>query len=243
MLTRHIEMIASTLDENWAKIAVAGVSLLAALVTLHINKRNKISEFRQAWIDELRSELADFMSSARTIASLLEGSNRTEADIKRSTLAMQNANTRITLLTAKSTYDPETFKIRSNIALHQKNVERNRSFVDEMTKALDAPQLVLRNSYSRVRLRLNLGGRSGKGREKKHHYVALRMSRLIAYLDQRGDSINYEYVLLRLERLSMASQDVLKEEWNRVKSGETLFKLRYRVIAPATRHLFTLRRK
>lgn len=49
------------------------VTLIAALLagaiaglTLIVNKENKISEFRQAWIDGLREDLANFLSASRT---------------------------------------------------------------------------------------------------------------------------------------------------------------------------------
>lgn len=49
------------------------VTLIAALLagaiaalTLIVNKENKVSEFRQAWIDGLREDLANFLSACRT---------------------------------------------------------------------------------------------------------------------------------------------------------------------------------
>jgi hypothetical protein len=47
----------------------AAITATASFVSLMVSKEQKISEFRQAWIDSLRSELAEFSSNARRISS------------------------------------------------------------------------------------------------------------------------------------------------------------------------------
>lgn len=49
-----------------AAVAAALVAGLFGLVGLVISKENKTSEFRQAWIDSLRSDIADFVASGKT---------------------------------------------------------------------------------------------------------------------------------------------------------------------------------
>lgn len=54
-----------------AAIATVGAALIAAalsFVNLTLNKEQKISEFRQAWIDGLREDLVAFAAGARTFA-------------------------------------------------------------------------------------------------------------------------------------------------------------------------------
>ena len=52
---------------------VAGVLAGAiAALTLIVNKENKISEFRQAWIDGLREDLANFFSASRTCTRAIQ---------------------------------------------------------------------------------------------------------------------------------------------------------------------------
>lgn len=51
--------------------AVLAASITAAIsfVSLVVSKEQKISEFRQSWIDALRQELAEFASNARRVAA------------------------------------------------------------------------------------------------------------------------------------------------------------------------------
>jgi hypothetical protein len=53
-------------------VAAAVIAVIAGWITLYINRRNRISEFRQAWIDGLRTELAGFISQFRTVASFAD---------------------------------------------------------------------------------------------------------------------------------------------------------------------------
>ena len=49
---------------SWLSVLVAVVSY----VTITLNKEQKTSDFRQAWIDGLREELANFCAAARAFA-------------------------------------------------------------------------------------------------------------------------------------------------------------------------------
>ncbi|EON3347202.1 hypothetical protein ACNHFG_000306 [Yersinia enterocolitica] len=51
------------MDEGNAALAASAVASLAALIGLVITKESKISEFRQAWVDELRKEIAEFITA------------------------------------------------------------------------------------------------------------------------------------------------------------------------------------
>lgn len=50
-----------------AATIASALGALVAYITLVINKENKISEFRQVWIDALREDLAKFFAGARTM--------------------------------------------------------------------------------------------------------------------------------------------------------------------------------
>lgn len=50
-------------------IAAALIGAIISLVGLIVAKESKVSEFRQSWIDSLRSELSTFLASANSIAS------------------------------------------------------------------------------------------------------------------------------------------------------------------------------
>jgi len=53
-------------------ILAALIAGAVSLVTITLSKEQKVSEFRQAWIDALRADLASFLSSARAFARAME---------------------------------------------------------------------------------------------------------------------------------------------------------------------------
>ena len=61
----------ATLVQMMPLVAALLGGAIAAL-TLIVNKENKISEFRQAWIDGLREDLANFLSASRTFTRALQ---------------------------------------------------------------------------------------------------------------------------------------------------------------------------
>lgn len=56
-------------------LAAAMLAGAIAALTLIVNKENKISEFRQAWIDGLREDLTNFLSASRTCTRALQERN------------------------------------------------------------------------------------------------------------------------------------------------------------------------
>ncbi|WP_143029175.1 hypothetical protein [Rhodoferax sp. OV413] len=60
--------IPSIPDAAVGAVAAALIGGVIAFLGLVIAKENKISEFRQAWIDGLRAELADFLAYAELVA-------------------------------------------------------------------------------------------------------------------------------------------------------------------------------
>lgn len=55
-----------------ATVVAAVIAGLISVVTLTLTKEQKTSEFRQAWIDGLRQDLAEFLASARAMARASE---------------------------------------------------------------------------------------------------------------------------------------------------------------------------
>ena len=53
-------------------IVAAAIAAAASLVAVTLSKEQKVSEFRQAWIDALRQDLASFFSSARAFARAMD---------------------------------------------------------------------------------------------------------------------------------------------------------------------------
>jgi len=56
-------------------ILAALIAGAVSLVAITLSKEQKISEFRQAWIDALRADLASFLSSARAFARAMDARN------------------------------------------------------------------------------------------------------------------------------------------------------------------------
>jgi phosphoenolpyruvate synthase/pyruvate phosphate dikinase len=76
-----------------AQAIAAMATLIAALITaaisfvnLTLNKEQKTSEFRQAWIDGLRDELAKFLAAARAFARAVEVVNTHGAEYQEKTV-------------------------------------------------------------------------------------------------------------------------------------------------------------
>lgn len=63
-----------------ATIMAALIAAAVALATLIISKENKTSEFRQDWIDDLRSEISDAISSASALFILLDAGMQHEPE-------------------------------------------------------------------------------------------------------------------------------------------------------------------
>lgn len=61
-------------------LAAALLAGAIAALTLIVNKENKISEFRQAWIDGLREDLTNFFSASRTCTRALQESKLAERE-------------------------------------------------------------------------------------------------------------------------------------------------------------------
>lgn len=65
-----------------ATLVAALISAAISFVNLTLTKELKTSEFRQAWIDGLREELADFFGASRTFARTVEAVHHLGPDYK-----------------------------------------------------------------------------------------------------------------------------------------------------------------
>lgn len=144
-------------------VIAAAIAGAIALVSLVISKENKLSDFRQSWIDSLRVEVADLLSNILMIKKLVEDE---ESDVEKKDLfqALQIADRSLML----------------------------------------------------IRLRLN-----------ENEPDSMRLLETIDKIENlsNGSSFPYE-VVQKLEReLISHSKQVLKTEWERVKSGEPIFKI------------------
>lgn len=67
-----IDPVPSNVFVAIATVVAAVIAGLISVVTLTLTKEQKTSEFRQAWIDGLRQDLAEFLASARAMARASE---------------------------------------------------------------------------------------------------------------------------------------------------------------------------
>lgn len=149
-----------------ATIVASTIAATIAFIGLIISKENKTSEFRQQWIDALRSELADLISSAISIQGSLS--------VKRAGVG------------------------------------------GETWEATASHFAAINKATALVRLRLNPGeASSGK------------VLAVIEKFESAFSSRNPDPATLNAlaKELVKESQSVLKNEWERVKQGELVFRI------------------
>lgn len=147
-------------------IAAALITGLVSLLGLIISKEQKVSEFRQAWIDSLRSELADLISHANAIHGAGAAAFKSES---------------------------EKWKIVRD------------DFVG------------INQSAANVRLRLN-------PKEREAQAVLGKIQSLEKLLAP-GVSMDYLEINRVEEELVSEAQVLLKNEWIRVRNGETAYRI------------------
>ena len=148
-----------------------------SFVSLISSKEQKVSEFRQEWIDGLRSDLSILFSSARALCR-----------------TMQEARSPNT-----ADEDIQDFKF-------------GKEKIGQMRSAgADA--------LYRVKLRLNKN-------ETEHKELKLLLETAINIQNRINIDKGHDYTeaLEAIERASDYSQDILKNEWERVKNGEPSYR-------------------
>ncbi|MEO8387694.1 hypothetical protein [Polaromonas sp.] len=155
-------------------LATVSAALLAAVfsfVTFTVNKEQKTSELRQAWIDGLREDVAKFCAAAQAMTRVIEAQN-TPGGVAPFTVDKIGE---IRLQAAESSY--------------------------------------------RIRLRLNLGERPHESLMELIDSALQGQNELIS-----TSSRDCSPVRVILQKVSLHSSAILKDEWERVKAGEPPFK-------------------
>jgi hypothetical protein len=168
-----------------ATVVAALITAVISFVNLTLSKEQKTSEFRQAWIDGLRGDLAIFFSSARALCRTMQETrspNTTDEDI-------------------------QDFKFGK--------------------EKIGSMRFAAADSLYRIKLRLNKN-------EPEH----MELNRLLdsAILTQNRINIekgeDYTEALDAIELAASYSQDILKNEWERVKLGERSFQIVKNIAMP-----------
>jgi hypothetical protein len=160
---------------------IAAGAVIAALITgiislanMMIAKDQRITEFRQAWIDSLRTDVAEFIASA----------------------------TAIPVMGRLINYKQSKTDSQSSAVLDM--VDYSKEYL---------PKLI--NGYNKIILRLN---------PKEH-------MKLIGYLDTLKDAArissknDQQKVEIKCHDVLHETQKILKEEWERVKHGEIIYRI------------------
>lgn len=173
--------------ESIAAIATVIAALIAgafAFVNLTLSKEQKTSEFRQAWIDGLREDLAVFFAGARTFAratqELAASRRRGEATSLLGVAAEKISEIR---------YQAAETRYRVQLRLNMNEVE-HRELLRLMKVAIDEQNKVL----------------AGEG--------------------------DTEMTLKAIDTAAEFAPQILKLEWERVKSGEVAFRVVRNWVAP-----------
>lgn len=141
-----------------ATILVALISSLVSLLSLIISKEQKISDFRQAWIDALRQDTATLLANAKIIcASLMVSPMNPEkwATLKDNVLALNELSAKIKL--RLNTREEEHKAVQKTLEAHDAEFALgltvpNAANVVEIEKNLVAQtQIVLKQAWNTVR--------------------------------------------------------------------------------------------
>ncbi|MCS4091371.1 hypothetical protein [Rhizobium sp. BK176] len=145
-----------------AAIITSAISLIGMIVA----KEQKVSDFRQAWIDALRAEMTSYLTSVNAVID-----------------------------TASLPYKDQLEKVKSLSALYSN----------------------LNSAHFLITLRLNPDEKSAKS--------LLASMKAIREMASYPDGLNQEKLRpVELDFL-LASKDLLKYEWRRVKRGEVTYRL------------------
>ncbi|MFT5717016.1 MAG: hypothetical protein ACI9T7_001199 [Oleiphilaceae bacterium] len=150
-------------------VIAATIAGVFSFVSLVLSKEQKVSEFRQKWIDGLREEVSDFIGNIVTVAEMQ----------KRIKIAKE----------------------------HEREPEFTRVDLKDF-------QAVISTAYTRIVLRLNPDDASSISKELITNLDVVRLAA------QKGE---WEKVNTEVVHVRTSAQKLLKEEWDRVKRGESAF--------------------
>lgn len=153
-----------------ATVVAALITALISFVNLTLSKEQKTSEFRQAWIDGLREDLATFFSSARALCRTMQETrspNNNDEDVKGFRFGNDQVG-KIRLEGADALYRVK-LRLNKNEAEHQEllrllvaatniqnriNIEKGDDYteaLDAIERASDYSQDILKKEWERVK--------------------------------------------------------------------------------------------
>lgn len=153
-----------------ATVVAALITALISFVNLTLSKEQKTSEFRQAWIDGLRDDLATFFSSARALCRTMQearSANSNDEDVKGFRFGVDQVG-KMRLEGADALYRVK-LRLNKNEAEHKElyrllvaatniqnriNIEKGNDYteaLDAIERASDYSQNILKIEWERVK--------------------------------------------------------------------------------------------
>ena len=139
----------------FGSIVAAAIAGAIALLSLVISKENKLSDFRQSWIDSLRMEIADLLSNILMIKKLVEDG---QPEIGRKDLfqALQLADRSLMLIRLRlNEKEPEAISLLKTIDKIE-DFSNGSSYPHDIVQELERELIVnskkvLKSEWSRVK--------------------------------------------------------------------------------------------
>jgi hypothetical protein len=178
-------------------VGVATISGLISITGLVISKEQKLSDFRQAWIDALRDDISRFISQPLMISAYNE-----------------------------LVFRPRAKELREKLAQTDGTQEERAAIEQDIAQAASAFYAEMRENYSkiniystRIKLRLNDGPHEVDSR------ALLSVLKRIEGLFSNIHTLEDQPVQDAVAEIETISRPLLKKEWERVKKGERTFQV------------------
>lgn len=186
------------MEKSFLEIVVTLIAVLASLVSLVLAKEQKTSEFRQAWINALRDDVASFLGEIDRVFKeviIHEGGSAKELDKAASSVIRQSVEMRRLQYKVSLLINPNEVK-------HIRLVELLDALVQDIQKARGGLAVMRTKSTGLNRIRAsdetNTSSVNGIMRTKTE-------------------------ILKGIQASTALTQEILKTEWKRVKRGESFF--------------------
>lgn len=138
-------------------IVVAIIAGFVSFIGLVITKEQKVSEFRQVWINTLRDDISKFIGQIDKVTKLVILNKSSNANEKEETsknviinsIEMRELQSKITLLlNTKEEMHNKLVELLDEVIFNIKNLKDNTDSMDKLTRL---SQLILKDEWERVK--------------------------------------------------------------------------------------------
>ncbi len=137
------------MNEAWAAITAGIIAAAAGCIGLVMTKENKTSEFRQQWIQELRSVLTEYSSTLSAICTSVRNGHKTDpSELKKINMLLCELHLRINY--AKQSSEEKKLN-EALIDLQDKAFNGSKDFANSQEKFTAASFAVLKKEWKRVK--------------------------------------------------------------------------------------------